>query len=200
MTAHHRSAISRLGLAGALLLGLASVQATAADLDYRSVPNDRYSSAYEDPRYADLYAPAPARPPVVQHHAYGYAPIPHEPVYKYDDRRPDDRRYDERFEGPARPRGYGYQPYPPAAPRYAERQGCVSPRAAQRALEQDGWRDFSDLDLRADTATIGARRPDGRPFQLQLDRCTGELVSARPLQGQPYGPNVYGGRDIPRSY
>lgn len=171
----------------------------AADLDYRAIPQERYGSAYEDPRYADLYAPAPPRAPVIQRHAYGYAPIPREPVYRYDEPR-DEPRYQPRYHEAVPPRAYRYQPYPPAAPRYAERPACTTPRAAQRALEQDGWRDFANPTLRGDTAVIYARRPDGRAFELQLDRCTGDLVSARPLGHRPYGPNVYGERTGPRAF
>jgi hypothetical protein len=208
MTRSRRSTIVSRGVFGAGVVallaccaGIATNRANAADLDYRSVPQDRYGSAYEDPRYADLYAPAPPRAPVIQHHAYGYAPIPREPVYRNDEPRYVEPRHDEpRFHDPAPPRRYGYQPYPPAAPRYAERPGCTTPRAAQRALEQDGWRDFANLNLRGDTAFINARRPDGRAFELQLDRCTGDLVSARPLGHRPYGPNVYGERSDPRAF
>ena len=58
-------------LAAALLLG--ARPGAAADLDYDGVPPpDRYGSAYEDPRYRDLYAPEP-RPPV---------PAPPAPVYR----------------------------------------------------------------------------------------------------------------------
>jgi hypothetical protein len=181
----------------ALVFGLGAASAVAADLDYRAMPNDRFGSAYEDPRYADLYAPAPPRGPIVQHHAYGHAPIPREPVYQ------DEPLY-QREEAPP-PRTYGYQPQ---APRYSEQRDCISPRAAERALANDGWREFANLTLRGPTAIINARRPDGRPFELQLDRCSGELVKARPLDqrphaspyASPYGPNVYGGRYDPRAF
>ncbi len=59
-----------------------AVSASAADL-YRDQP-DRYGSAYDDPRYADLYGKAPPPPPVYapprQHYGqgYGYPPIPKE--------------------------------------------------------------------------------------------------------------------------
>jgi hypothetical protein len=183
---------ARIGAFGLAILTVGMGVATAADLDPRALPNDRYRSAYEDPRYADLYAPAPP-PPVVQHHGYNHVPIPRERVYR------DEPLYD-REEAPPAHRTYTYQPYPPQAPRYAERSGCVSPRAVERALQQDGWRDFSSPTVRGETAIVNARRPDGRPFELQVDRCSGELVNARPLDQRPYGPNVYGGRYDPRAF
>jgi hypothetical protein len=198
LTAFSRGAYAA-GCVALLAVGT-SLSATGADLDYRSVPNDRYGSAYEDPRYADLYAPTPPRRPVIEHHAYGHAPIPQEPVYRQDGYRHDEPRYDPRYHDPAPPRTYGYQAYPPAAPRYAERPGCTSPRAAQRALEQEGWRDFANLTLRGEIAVINARRPDGRGFELQLNRCTGDLVSVRPLDQRPYGPRVYGEYRDPRAF
>ena len=209
---------SRTMVRSAIIASVVAIVATganigassAADLDYRAIPQERYGSAYDDPRYADLYAPTPPRAPVVQHHAYGYAPIPREPVYRpdysrqdysrQDYTRHDEPRYQPRYDEPVAPRTYGYQPYPQAAPRYAERSDCTTPRAAQRMLEQDGWRDFANLTLRGETAVINARRPDGRAFELQLNRCTGDLISARPLGNRPYGPNVYGERLGPRAF
>jgi hypothetical protein len=196
----HLSKLVRVGAMGLaiatlgapLVASVGSTVARAADLEHRSLPNDRYRSAYEDPRYADLYAPAPP-PPVVQHHSYNHAPIPRERVYRDD---PSHGHEDL----PPPHRTYTYQPYPPQAPRYAERPGCASPRAVERALQQDGWRDFSSPTLRGEDAFLNARRPDGRPFELRVDRCTGELVSAKPIDPRPYGPHVYGGRDAPRAY
>ena len=40
-----------------------------------------------------------------------------------------------------------------------------------------------------------ARRPSGRQFVLTIERCSGEIVSARPLEGYggTYGGGGYGG-------
>jgi hypothetical protein len=200
-----RRMILQIGAASVVIAGLGAGIASAADLDHRALPNDRYRSAYEDPRYADLYAPTP--PPIVQHRSYQHVPIPRERVYRDDaydhrDAPPPQhtytyRPYDQQNYGQ---QPYTQQPYSQQAPRFAERPGCVSPRSAQRSLEQDGWRDFSGPVLRGETAFLNARRPDGRPFELQVDRCSGELVNARPLDQRPYGSNVYGGRYEPRAF
>lgn len=148
-------------LAAALVAGAVGVQ--AADLDYGRVPTDRYSSAYEDPRYRDLYAPAP-RP-----YAYEYgAPSPHPvpPGYVYRDN-PPYRDY----------RDYG---------RYAEH--CVPREEAKRRLNNEGWRDFHDLELRHNVAKVRARRPSGDLYDLKIDRCTGEIVHSQLIQRGGYGP------------
>ena len=54
-----RSSLRRVALAATLTA--VSFAAKAADLDYGRMPADRYSEAYEDPRYRDLYAPEPPR-------------------------------------------------------------------------------------------------------------------------------------------
>ena len=69
-------------LAVGLLAAATSGQAMAADLD--DGPSDRYGSAYDDPRYADMYRYPEARRP----------PVPREPIY--GDRNYDDRNYDGR--------------------------------------------------------------------------------------------------------
>ncbi len=73
-----RTSLAAGAFAAALVAGVSA--ASAADLDYGRAPTDRYSSAYEDPRYRDLYAPEP--PP----QRYGYAPShPVPPAYVYRD-------------------------------------------------------------------------------------------------------------------
>ncbi len=63
------------------------------------------------------------------------------------------------------------------------------PRAEiKHRLLRQGWHDFHDPDLRGDLASVRARRPSGRLFDLTIDRCSGEIVSARPLEPRPYGP------------
>ncbi|MFV0296127.1 MAG: hypothetical protein ACK5JT_08410 [Hyphomicrobiaceae bacterium] len=58
---------------------------SAADLDYRSMPPpDRYGSAYDDPRYKDIYGPEPRR-------GYTFAPEPY--------RAPRERAYDRYADG-----------------------------------------------------------------------------------------------------
>jgi len=76
-------------LAAAVLLG--SGPGIAADLDYDGVPApDRYGSAYEDPRYRDLYAPEPPRVYRFEPRPYAAVPPPPAPVYRGDDWRAAD--------------------------------------------------------------------------------------------------------------
>lgn len=159
--------------AGLLAAAAMTTGAQAADLD-EGPPPDRYG-AYDDPRYSDIYKyprpPGYAVPPPV---------VPREPVYR------DDDSYDrDDYRGPRR---YSYAE-PPRAP---YRSGCVPREAIKDRLLQHGWQDFHAVDLRGDVATLRARRPSGRLFALTLDRCTGEMVEARPLEPRPYGPYAYG--------
>lgn len=114
----------------------------------------------------------------------------------------DDRRYSDIYRYPDRPvpparvyRDEGYPP-PPRYERYSERGGCVPRQAVRDRLLREGWQDFQEPEVRGEVVTLQARRPSGRPFLLTIDRCSGEVVSARPAY-QP-GPYAYG--PPPRRY
>jgi hypothetical protein len=126
----------------------------AADIDYDRVPHDKYGSAYDDPRYADIYGPPKPYRPYHEPYTRHDHPVPSAPVY-------------------------GYEPRPHT--RFAYREGCVPRHEVRRQLERDGWSGFFDADPAGEVARVKARRPDGRLYQLAVDRCTGEVVSARPL-------------------
>jgi hypothetical protein len=161
--------------------------AKAADLD--EGPADRRSgSAYDDPRYAEMYRypdPAPRyREPRPYDERYGAPPIPRDRVYDEDER-----------EGYREPRQYSYAdphpraPYAPYAP-YASR--CMPHEQIHQQLLRQGWGDMEDAELRGAVAMVHARRPNGRRFVLTIDRCSGEVVEARPLfEGPARGPYAY---------
>jgi len=151
---------------------MAGASAQAADLDYRHVPTDRYSSAYEDPRYRDLYAPEP------RVHGYDYRAVPPPPVppaYVYRD-------------DPPPYRDHRYSDYRYGGDRYGS--ACLPREEAKRRLISEGWRDFHDIELRNDVAKLRARRPNGDVYDLKIDRCSGEIVHSRLLQ-RGYGPYAY---------
>ncbi len=177
-------------LAAGLLAAAATTGAKAADLD-EGPPPDRYGSAYDDPRYADIYkyprAPQGVPPPGVYGGPYSgpyaagpppYAgPIPRERVYREED------DYDRGY-APS-PRRYSY--VEPAPPPYAGGR-CAPRELVKEQLYRDGWRDFHDGDPRGAFATVRARRPNGRLFELTLERCSGQVVRAEPLEGRAFGP------------
>ena len=145
------------------LLGVAALLAPAAAADLIGEdPPDRYGSAYEDPRYADLYGRQPPRPRADPYRPlYEEPPLPRERVYREDER------------------DYGR--------RYSSRTGCPSKDEISRALELDGWRAFRNAQvIDREIATVDAQRPNGRPFRLRVDRCSGTVISARPLDGPVY--------------
>ena len=77
----------RRWILAASLLAAASAAipaARAADLD-QGPPPDRYGSAYDDPRYADIYRRQEPPPYAVPPPPPYAAPVPRERVYRDDD-------------------------------------------------------------------------------------------------------------------
>jgi hypothetical protein len=165
--------------AGLMAAAAATTGARAADLD-EAVPPDRYG-AYQDPRYADMYAhPAPP----------AYVPPPGGPRYWGPPPPPPDvdRDYGGDYERPyGGERRYSYGP--PPAP-YG--RGCAPREHIKQRLLSEGWGEFRDGEVTGAFATVTARRPNGRLFALTLDRCSGDILSARPIEEHPYGPYAYG--------
>lgn len=157
-------ALAALTLAG-------SAPAIAADLGYGYPPSDRYRSAYEDSRYRDIFGPA---------RTDRYADEEDDVVERvntyrdrevYDDKRIITRR------------------------RYTYSEPLVSqcaPRAEIRdRLLRQGWHDFEEIDVRNRVAVVEARRPNGLPYRLKIDRCSGDVVSAHPLAPVYGGPYAF---------
>ena len=171
----------RRWILAASLLAAASAAipaARAADLD-QGPPPDRYGSAYDDPRYADIYRRQEPPPYAVLPPPPYAAPVPRERVYRDDD---DAAPY-------GRPPRFSY-----SDPRPGYGGGCVPRDVIRERLMRHGWHDFHDGELRGNVAVVRARRPSGRLFELSIERCSGEIVSAYPLEGRTFGPFAYGPR------
>lgn len=68
--------------------------------------------------------------------------------------------------------------------RYSDRydRRCAPRHVVRNRLERDGWVDFNNADPRGPIVVVEARRRhSGRPFQLRIDRCSGEIVRADPI-------------------
>ncbi|MEZ5851920.1 MAG: hypothetical protein R3D68_14840 [Hyphomicrobiaceae bacterium] len=171
-----RTTVAALAVAAALGTGMAG--AKAADLDYGYIPHDRYASAYEDPRYRDLYG-HDAAPPREHYRRPFYAervqpPIPRVDVY------PPDRFYRE---GP---------------PRHRHRaDACVPHEVIRDRLESEGWRAFRDVGLKNGLARVHARRRNGDLYALKIDRCSGEIVASRLLRRDDHVPYAWDSRRDP---
>jgi hypothetical protein len=170
--------------AGMATLSAPSAPANAADIYDKY--GSRAPSAYDDPRYADIYTLPPPPPRHVE------APPPYvepryERPYAYND-----------YESVPRDR-YGHL-RPIAPQRYRTAQPiCQSHDEIRRSLRDDGWRDFQDVEIRDQTAIIQARRPSGQPYNLKIDRCSGDIVNARPLGERPL-PYAYRDRYEGRTF
>ncbi|MFA5899621.1 MAG: hypothetical protein WC829_10960 [Hyphomicrobium sp.] len=82
-------------------------------------------------------------------------------------------------------------PYPPQE--YAGR-GCIPREAARDRLRDAGWYGFHAVEPRGRVVLVKARRPSGRLYDLTIDRCSGEVVDARPIYGRRLGPYALGPR------
>jgi len=120
------------------------------------------------------------------------------------------------YDYPPRAQGYG-EPYPPAyvprdapseydedvpppsssyrepGPAVVDRVGSYAPTCIPRwqirnSLHRDGWTDLQPIDRGGGVVTVRARREfSGRVFLLDVDRCSGEIVNARPHFLRPFG-------------
>lgn len=193
----------RASALAAVVSAAAALQATATDLYNGYPPPPRTGSAYDDPRYADLYGhtpppPAPyedrryaapypaypAYPPPPRPYGFGHPPIPREPIYRDDYRAP--RQFSD-----ARPYS-GYRAYS-AGP------GCLGKDEIGEQLARDGWRDFHDPQVIDQGSALVKARRNGRTFQLKVDRCSGDVIGARPLEFRP-GPYAGPYADYERPY
>lgn len=183
--------IACAGLAGLAAFTAPATPASAADI------YDKYGarsySPYDDPRYADIYG-HPAPPPRYAEPRYYPSPPP------YAERLPE-RPYAYLDDAPTPDRDrYGYlRPMEPPRYRNAEPSACVPRGEIRRSLIDEGWSEFRDLEFRGDTAVVQARRPNGHLYSLKIDRCTGEIVRARPLDERPV-PYAYRDRYGGRTY
>lgn len=81
------------------------------------------------------------------------------------------------------------------APRLADREPrCVPRRVVRRRLRAAGWHDFNYFRPRGPVILVCARRPSGRPFNLAIDRCNGEIVEAHPVRRRHWRPFAFGPR------
>jgi hypothetical protein len=147
-------ASARLVAASAVAASLfATAPAVSADLYEPPWAHESGSVHYDDQRSADIYR--------------GDA-------YRGDAYRRDEPRY-ERYAPPE-----DFEPaYEPA--RRADYDACVPREVARDRLQADGWGDFRDFERRGRVVLVQARRPSGRRFDLTIDRCSGEIIEARPL-------------------
>ncbi len=122
-------------------------------------------------------------PPPWRGGAYGNSPLPPPPAYHDDD--DDDDDYGR---GPPS----RYSDVPP--PRYAGPVpgACVRSEEVRDRLTSHGWLNFHDgRPVSSTVVLMRARRPNGRLYELRLDRCNGDILALRPLELRPYRAYAY---------
>ncbi len=180
--------LASLALIAAAALGiLAITSAHSADIYDQYAP--RTASPYDDPRYGDVFThPAPPQPRYAEprYEQPPYVEPPRERYYSHNQR--DRYGYLEPM-NPPRHSNYGA----PVAPH------CVPRGEIRRSLVNEGWNDFRELELQGQLALINARRPSGQLYALRVDRCSGEIIGAKPLYDRPV-PYAYRERYEERRY
>jgi hypothetical protein len=152
------SASARIAAASAVAASFFVLAFPAFSADLYDPP--RTGSAYDDPRYADIYGDDDTEERYAEAEDFD-APIPPRSVYGHDE---DDRDWN------------GY------------REGCVPRHVVRDRLHADGWHHLRDFEPRGGVLHVEARRDSGRLFELTIDRCSGEVVDARALDGGRIGP------------
>jgi hypothetical protein len=70
--------------------------------------------------------------------------------------------------------------------RYDDRAGCLPRHAIRERLRDEGWRDIQKIDSRGGEVIVTAERPNGKIYDLKVDRCSGEIIDSR-VSREVYG-------------
>jgi len=194
----------------ATVAGIASV--AAADLYYEKSGSSA-GTPYDDPRYAEIYGESEryrGRDVYVDKYADRYSDsYDRSPLYgrPYEDYRHLEQRrlgvekdYRGSYGDDALGRGQYLRSFKdgPAEsfidpPVYADKRyghaksyhACLRPRQMRRLLRRTGWHRLGAFDRQNGVICLKASsRDDGRRYLLELDRCTGELLSAKPVNAR----------------
>ncbi|MEQ1696857.1 MAG: hypothetical protein ABL901_13550 [Hyphomicrobiaceae bacterium] len=71
-------------------------------------------------------------------------------------------------------------PLPRAEPRRRVVAECLSKYGIREALNRQGWHEFANVEIRGEVAYMVARNDNGRPFDLEVDSCSGDVFEAHP--------------------
>ena len=64
---------------------------------------------------------------------------------------------------------------------------CVPRFVIRRNLRDEGWRRIERIDARGPNLYFQAERPNGKVFDIKVDRCDGHIVDTRRAHGDVYG-------------
>lgn len=170
-----RASTATAGAFAALVLAASPLLSGAASAE-------PYGDDYDDAVYAEEYVYESETYDRAPPRRYGNAePEPRYNSYK-DDPVDAPGSIKDGYPVPMPPPAYGEAPPPrPLPPKRVDRFACLDSWQVEHRLRDDGWTDIRALHTRQGVTSIRARRIDtGRPFSLRVDRCSGELISARP--------------------
>ncbi|HRN83897.1 MAG TPA: hypothetical protein PK857_03680 [Hyphomicrobium sp.] len=134
-----------------------------------------------DPFFADEGAPYNDRP-YAEEYVYETYERTSRPQYRSYKDDPVDVKgaIKDGYPVPMPPPAYG-EAAPPLPPKRVDRFACLESWQIEERLRDDGWTDIDARSTRRGVTRMNARRDDtGRPFTLRVDRCSGDLISARP--------------------
>lgn len=165
---------SWLALAAIMALGIAVAPVSAADFGtdaYRAGNGKSYDKSYGRDRFGDYRYDDPYD---------RYADRGNEQYDDYDD------TYDRRpYRGSLKDGGVGYGDKSYKGEdfyrqrHYGHNRTCLPQRAILRKLRRAGWRGFRRGRVRGDIGYVHARqRYSGEIYELAVDRCSGEIISA----------------------
>lgn len=86
---------------------------------------------------------------------------------------------------------YKDDPLPPPPPRRRVVAECLSKYGVREALNRQGWHEFANVEMRGEYAYMIARNDNGRPFDLTIDSCSGDVVDAVPRRTYADRPIYY---------
>lgn len=156
-----------------------------AALVLAATPLHSGSALAGDPFFADEGAPYNDRPYVEEEYVYESETYERTSQPRYQSYKDDPAdvkgAIKDGYPVPMGPPTYGEAAPPPLPPKRVDRFACLESWQLEERLRHDGWTDLDARSTRRGVTRINARRDDtGRPFTLRVDRCSGELISARP--------------------
>jgi hypothetical protein len=181
MIRHSRTWFSRAAVSlAALMVAAVGVTGTASAADFGD------GSADYEPPYSSGKRPYLSGEDHGDRERYAHRGSRHDD--DDDDYVDDDDDYDDDDDGHVRrqaDRGPRHEPHVNRPP--VQHARCAPGWRVKQRLQSDGWTRFRLANFGDGVAVIRAERHhSGRPFLLKIDRCSGTILSSRPVYGRDW--------------